>query len=52
MSHQNLERYEPQVLGEKVNFFNSLGIIEISAIYKHSIYTDIALLKIFTEFKL
>ena len=43
---------EPQVLGEKVNFFNSLGIIEISGIYKLSIYIDIALLKIFTEFKL
>ena len=29
---------ESQVLGEKVNFFNSLRLIEISGIYKLSIY--------------
>ena len=45
-------RSESQVLGEKVNFFNSLGIIEISGIYKLSIYIDIAFLRIFTEYKL
>ena len=49
VSYQNLVGCESQVLGEKVNFFNSLGIIEISGIYKLSTYIDIALLKIFTE---
>ena len=47
--NQNLVRCESEVLREKVNFFNSLGIIEISGIYKLSICIDIALLKIFTE---
>ena len=50
VSYQNLVRCESHVLGEKVNFFNTLGIIKISGIYKLSIYIDIiALLKIFTE---
>ena len=33
----------------KVNFFNSFGIIQISGIYKLSIYIYVALLKTFTE---
>ena len=49
MFHIKIWWDESQVLGEKVNFFNSLGIIEISGIYKLSIYIDIARLKIFTE---
>ena len=37
------------LLGEKVNFFNSLGITGISGFFKFSVYIDIALLKIFPE---